>query len=186
MTPADTARVLALVQAFDNRNVDELVIGAWHSTLGDLGFDDCCAAVREYYTRHGAWLMPDTVREGVMRIRRARLDAVVEPIPNVDPDRPREFAAAVRATRQAIADGHQPPPERLRLEGSRGLPDGFVETFRDVRETTRQRTEPGDPAAAAAEAERRANEERIAREEIQRLHEQHEAGGGDEAADGPA
>jgi hypothetical protein len=178
MNLSDTGRVLALASGYDNRKLDETVAVAWHAIIGDLDFTDCCHVVRDHYARSRDWLMPADIRDGVRRLRNDRLARTPDPVPAIDPDRPREFIHAVRETRRAIADGQHPPPERLRLEGARGLPDGFVETFRDVREQHRpaQREAP-----AATEAERLAEQQ--ARAEIAALHQAPTAA---EAADQPA
>lgn len=72
MTPADTAEVLALVQAYSGRTVGEIDIAAWHQIIGDLNLDDCRAAVVGYFRDHHEWLTVDVVRQAALVERRKR------------------------------------------------------------------------------------------------------------------
>lgn len=108
MTPADTARVLALVQTYDNRKVDAIVVGAWHALLEPLTFDDACAAVREHYTTRRDWLMPLDILDGVKSLRRRRLDNVELQVPDANPDDTAAYLQAVKDRNMRAADGLQP------------------------------------------------------------------------------
>lgn len=103
MTPGDTARLLALVQAFDNRKVDELVVAAWQPLLAITAFDDACDAVREHYARTSDWIMPADVLAGVKRIRADRLDRAPLAVPAADPDDVPAYLADLRAQRHRDA-----------------------------------------------------------------------------------
>ena len=82
MTKAETARLLAMIAAFDRRTIGESDVEAWHLIVGDLEAFDCAAGVREHYAAKRDWIMPADVRtfaeaearrrEG--RIRRAELN----------------------------------------------------------------------------------------------------------------
>ena len=69
VTRADAARLLALVQAFDHRNVADADIMAWADALHDLDFEDCSQAIRSYFRDSSEWLMPAAVRQRVKAIR---------------------------------------------------------------------------------------------------------------------
>jgi hypothetical protein len=58
MTKAETARLLALIAAFDKRTVGETEIEAWHLIIGHLDPQDCAEAVRQHFTDSTAYLMP--------------------------------------------------------------------------------------------------------------------------------
>lgn len=104
MTKAETARLLALITAFDRRTTGEADVEAWHLVVGDLNATDCAQAVRDHFARSREWLMPADVRQGVARIRRDRLAAAGDPPPDADPDDEAAYRAALREGRTRIAD----------------------------------------------------------------------------------
>lgn len=108
MTPADSTRVLALIQTFDNRKVDLLTSASWHSLIGHLDFDDACEAVRRYFTCSREWLMPTDIIAGVKRIRADRLERTPDAVPDADPDDPAAYQQALREGRTRTADGLAP------------------------------------------------------------------------------
>lgn len=71
----DTAHVLAKIQAFTNRNVDEAVITTWHEILEPYELEDCLRAVTDYFRRSKEWLMPIDILELVKGYQADRLKA---------------------------------------------------------------------------------------------------------------
>lgn len=63
MTYQQVSLLLSKVQAYDNRDIGEAVIRAWHESLGDLELGDCLAAVTHHFAESQAWLMPAHIRE---------------------------------------------------------------------------------------------------------------------------
>lgn len=74
MTPADAAKVLLLVQVYDNRQFDETTARVWADALDGLELGDCLDAVRIYYRQTKAWLMPSDLREQARSVIRGRLE----------------------------------------------------------------------------------------------------------------
>lgn len=68
----ETGTVLAKIQAFDNRNVDEAVLAAWHEILQPHTLHDCVAAVTAYFKVNTSWIMPAHIVERVREIEQAR------------------------------------------------------------------------------------------------------------------
>jgi hypothetical protein len=68
----ETGAVLAKIQAFDNRNVDEAVLAAWHEILQPHTLQDCVSAVTAYFKVSTSWIMPAHVVERVREIEEAR------------------------------------------------------------------------------------------------------------------
>jgi hypothetical protein len=109
MTPAETAEVLAMAAAFDRRTVGRSDVAAWHAVLGDLDAADVRAAVTEHYRDSRDWLMPADVRTRVKAIRKARLSAVPEGVPDADPDNPVAYIEALRQQRYRAASPDERP-----------------------------------------------------------------------------
>lgn len=65
MTPDDAAKVLLLVQVYDNRQFDETTARIWADALQGLELTDCLDAVRIYYRHSKDWLMPSDLRQQV-------------------------------------------------------------------------------------------------------------------------
>lgn len=103
MNIAETAKVLTLAAAVDRRLVDEVTIAAWHDLIGHLDFTDACEAVRVHRRRSAEYLLPAHVVAGVRDIRRARLAACPDPLPDVDPDDVAAFQAARRRLIRSLA-----------------------------------------------------------------------------------
>lgn len=68
----ETSALLAKIQAFDNRNVDEAVLSAWFEVLEQHTLQDCLAAVTDYYRTNTGWIMPAHVVERVRMVEEAR------------------------------------------------------------------------------------------------------------------
>ena len=68
----ETASVLAKIQSFDNRSVDEVNILAWHEILAPYAVQDCLTAVSKYFSKRSAWIMPAHILELVREVEAAR------------------------------------------------------------------------------------------------------------------
>lgn len=72
MTPQEVAKVVARIQAGDNRTVDQVTLAHWGETIGHLPFADALEAVVMHFRENPAYLMPAHVLSNVARIREAR------------------------------------------------------------------------------------------------------------------
>lgn len=72
MNLSETADLLTAMSAFDRRTIGDGDVIAWQSILSDAAFEDCLAAVKQYYTDHTEWIMPAHVRRAVAAIEKAR------------------------------------------------------------------------------------------------------------------
>jgi len=110
MNAEETGRVLAKCAGYDRRKPDDAVTVAWYQALGDLGYDDCIAAVIAHYTETTDWIMPAHIRNRVREARNQRImDAGGVPAPPPELiDNPAAYSAALRAAATALADGHDP------------------------------------------------------------------------------
>lgn len=122
MTLAETAELLALCAAFDNRHVEEASVEAWHSVLAPYPLPDCRDAVKAYYAEQSERVMPAHIKALVRKIRAERLDRHPVPAPPADLS-PVEHAAWLRDARRRIADGWV--PEQLPELEPIALPDIF-------------------------------------------------------------
>lgn len=104
MTPAETAELLALAAAYDQRTVGEFDVGAWHELLRDTDQGDARTAVLDHYRVHRERVMPADVLHRIAAQRLSRLDAAGDPLPWPDPDDPAYFEQ-LRAARAAVASG---------------------------------------------------------------------------------
>jgi hypothetical protein len=62
---SETARALALVQAFDQRTVGDADVIAWQGVLSDAALADVEAAVRQHYAEETTRIMPAHIRRAV-------------------------------------------------------------------------------------------------------------------------
>lgn len=69
----ETGMVLAKIQAFDNRNVDEATILAWQEVLEPHTVQDALQAVSDYFRVNSSWIMPSNIVERVRAIEDARV-----------------------------------------------------------------------------------------------------------------
>lgn len=113
MKPSEVVELLSVAAAFDQRTVGEFDAGAWHAAIGDLDLADARTALIDHYRDRRDRVMPADIRERVVDLRRSRLAAVPDPVPDVDPDDPAYFTQ-LRANRLAVASGH-PAGSALRL-----------------------------------------------------------------------
>jgi hypothetical protein len=122
-TLADAYELLAVAQSFDRRTVGDFDAEGWRRAMHGLQLDDAKAAIVEHYTNSDTWLMPAHVRDGVKRIRAARLEKrPFDWVPDADPDDPIAYQRALRAGNERAADGTEQPRDLTALPS----------TFRDV------------------------------------------------------
>lgn len=72
MNIAETSMVLAKIQAFDNRNVDDATVIAWHEVLESHTVQDALTAVSDYFRVNSSWIMPAHIVERVRLMEDAR------------------------------------------------------------------------------------------------------------------
>lgn len=65
--------VLAKIQAFDNRSVDDATTVAWHEVLEPHTVQDALRAVAEYFRSYSTWIMPSHIVERVRMIEDSRM-----------------------------------------------------------------------------------------------------------------
>lgn len=70
----ETSALLAKIQAFDNRNVDEAVLSAWFEVVAPFTLKDCLDSVTDYFRTSTAWLMPAHIVERVRAIEEGRVN----------------------------------------------------------------------------------------------------------------
>jgi hypothetical protein len=73
VTPAETARLLTLIAAYDRRTLGESDVLAWHPLVERYSFDECADAVRAHFASSTSYLMPVHVLD---RVRATRRDAI--------------------------------------------------------------------------------------------------------------
>lgn len=73
MNIAETSMVLAKIQAFDNRNVDDATVIAWQEVLEPHTLQDALVAVSDHFRHSVAWLMPAHIVERVRAVEDARV-----------------------------------------------------------------------------------------------------------------
>lgn len=105
MNRNDCVRLLAYCAAMDNRNVTEETVVAWLATIGDLDVSDAMTAAREHYRERAEYLTPAVLVKGVRKIRSARLERWLDPLPAADPSDTAAYKAELLANRQAHAAG---------------------------------------------------------------------------------
>lgn len=110
MSTDEVIDLLTLMASYDRRKVGEADVAAWYAAMGDLAFSDSRDAVIAHYRDSTEWIMPAHVRRRVAATRQARLDAAgPTEIPQDLANRPIEAREWLQRTRNAIADGQQPP-----------------------------------------------------------------------------
>lgn len=106
MSPADIARLLALITAYDHRTIGEADVAAWHHAIADFDPADCIQAIHDHYRDSVDWLMPAHVRTRVKAIRAQRLQGADRILDRLPVDNALEYLDALRQQRQQIASGH--------------------------------------------------------------------------------
>lgn len=72
MNLSETARLLSMIAAYNNRTIGEADVVAWQSVLPDVPLADAEEAVRRHYAEHTEWMMPAHVRRLVRDIAQER------------------------------------------------------------------------------------------------------------------
>jgi len=134
MNRAETARLLGLAAAFDQRTVGDADVVAWSTVLDWVPFTDGVAAVKAHYAVEVRRVMPADVLGFARRVRRDRLDATVLPEPPAGLSAA-GFVAWKQATLRAIGDGSFVAPVRVELPARdvRGL---LSSAFRSAEEAS--------------------------------------------------
>jgi hypothetical protein len=103
----ETSALLAKIQAFDNRNVDEAVLSAWCEVMEPFTLKDSLDAVTDYFRTSTAWLMPAHVVERVQATRQARVDSfgVLPRLSDHDEATCNDYSAANKALFTAVRNG---------------------------------------------------------------------------------
>lgn len=73
MDIVETGKVLAKIQAFDNRNVDPATTIAWQEVLEPHTLPDALKAVSDYFRVNSTWIMPAHIMERVRAMEDARV-----------------------------------------------------------------------------------------------------------------
>jgi Asp-tRNA(Asn)/Glu-tRNA(Gln) amidotransferase A subunit family amidase len=81
----DTALLLGMCAAYDQRTIGDADALAWHEILSDLDFEDAKLAVVAHYRTETRRVMPADIRAAVKKIRAERVTHPDE-IPDADPD----------------------------------------------------------------------------------------------------
>lgn len=131
MTPAEVARMLAAVQAFDRRTVGEADVAAWHRVLVGVELADALEAVARHYGVSVEWLMPAHVRTLVAEIRRERRHAIQQAV----------AARALEAEQARPTRDRSAELEQLLTELRDRLPKGDPDALRHGHKKWRQADE---------------------------------------------
>lgn len=108
MNLSETTALLALVsQIMPAQKIDEFTPDAWTLVLEDVTFDDARQAVVAVAKR-APFVAPAEIIAEVKRMRRDRLDASPEAIPDADPDDEAAYRRALREGRMKVAEGRTP------------------------------------------------------------------------------
>lgn len=82
MLKSETAQLLAIVSAYDNRKVSAEMVEAWHYTIGDLDYEPASRAVVEHFRSSTAWIMP----AHIIAIVTPPVEAAVYEVASVPPE----------------------------------------------------------------------------------------------------
>lgn len=112
----ETGEVLAKIQAFNNRNVDEAVLRAWHDALNDQQLQDCLRAVTDHFKESNEWIMPSHIIQRVKEYRRSRIskfksDIHLNRVDEANTKTNEEWQEASRELINAAAGGHITPAQ---------------------------------------------------------------------------
>lgn len=141
MNPEQTFDLLTQhIAPRDGRTVGKVDATVWHADIGDLSFDDACAAVSLHFRQSTDWLMPKHLRDLVKKIRTDRLDGFIY-LPGSDNEDPATYLRRLREQRAAVASGQReaapelPPPSE---ENRKAVADVLAAAFPTVPKRRRQ------------------------------------------------
>ena len=148
MTGEEIIDLLTLCAGFDQRTVGKADVTAWGLAIESapvaVTIEDACRAVVAHYAdQPETRIMPAHVIDRVRRLRTTRIEAVVEPAPDVDPDNIPAWLTRRRANLKALADGREAPHQLA--TGTVALPVG-PDGLPDVTGICPTRTIPGPGA----------------------------------------
>lgn len=114
MNIAETSILLAKIQSFDNRNVDDAAIISWQEVLEPHMLADALEAVKDYFKTNAAWIMPSHIVERVRETEHVRMERLSGYHLNpADEERALEsgaaWSAAMRDLGKAIRTGELTP-----------------------------------------------------------------------------
>ncbi|HBH58506.1 MAG TPA: hypothetical protein DDY41_10280 [Arthrobacter bacterium] len=114
MNIAETSMVLAKIQAFDNRNVDDATTIAWQEVLEPHTVQDALEAVSDYFRVYSAWIMPAHIVERVRAMEEDRVNQFKNGCHLNPADEDRTLAGAgwsegMRALHRAVRTGALSP-----------------------------------------------------------------------------
>jgi len=103
----ETGKVLAKIQAFDNRNVEPETTLAWQEVLEPHTLQDALRAVSDYFRVNSAWIMPAHIVERILLTERDRVDSFgVQPrLSDHDERTCEDYSAAGKALFRAVKTG---------------------------------------------------------------------------------
>jgi len=103
----ETGKVLAKIQAFDNRNVEPETTLAWQEVLEPHTLQDALRAVSDYFRVNSAWIMPAHIVERILLTERDRVDSFgVQPrLSDHDERTCEDYSAAGNALFRAVKTG---------------------------------------------------------------------------------
>lgn len=105
MNLSETAKLLALIAAYDQRTIGEADVVAWQQVLYDVTLPNARAAAVDHYREKTSRIMPADVRGGVRRVRQLALQNAEDPCPPAElADDPAAYRAWQRSARRQIAD----------------------------------------------------------------------------------
>lgn len=105
MNIQETSQILAKIQSYDGRNVDDVNILSWQELLEPHTFQDGLEGVRNYYRRERRWIMPADVLEEIKDIEDRRAATVGTAFPNRADAAAENWHEAGRALRRMIRRG---------------------------------------------------------------------------------
>lgn len=129
MNRSETAELLALTAAYDQRTIGDADVLAWHDLLAATSLADARDIVRTHYATKRDRIMPVDVIDGVRKIRRERIERsehLLVPPGELTPEGYRKWLLEARSQ---IADGAWDEPEAPALARGFTPPPG---TFRTI------------------------------------------------------
>ncbi|MFC9973596.1 hypothetical protein ACFVH6_22145 [Spirillospora sp. NPDC127200] len=115
MNVEETAKVVAEIALYDNRESDPATVAAWHRVIGDLDYDETLAAVVGHFRDSTEYLKPAHIRQRVKAARAARITAAGtlaqhQALHGAEPATEADYRRALREIQARIGDGDEPQP----------------------------------------------------------------------------